>query len=274
MKKLMVGVIALAAVTATACEEGTGTGLNSTRVAIEFATPVSMSASMLGFGGSVARSVDVDGSNGVLTLDTIHVIVNEFEMERVEGMACDSTAMGGDDDDGDDDGCEEFEAPPTLMQLPLDGGATTAVTADVPEGEYDELEFEVEDLEDDEDDVGEAVRIDSLRSAIIDEFGEWPHEASMRVVGSFTPTEGEAIPFVVYVEAEIEVELEFDAPFVVTPEDVSRTVTVELSPRDWFTRGDGSVIDLSQYDYATTGQVPEFEVEIEDGFKSVEHDDD
>ena len=95
----------------------------------------------------------------------------------------------------------------------------------------------------------------------------------MRLVGTFTPTDGDPVPFRVYVEAEIEVELEFDTPFVVTADDVSRTITVELDPNDWFLLGNGSVVNLAQYDYPTTGMVPEFEVEIENGFKSVEHDD-
>ncbi|MGK7313169.1 MAG: hypothetical protein ACN0LA_13095 [Candidatus Longimicrobiales bacterium M2_2A_002] len=260
--------VALVGLVATACDESTGLG-GSTQVSVDFATRATTSASVLGF-GQVARSMDVNGSNGVLTLDTVHVIVNEFELERVEDLAgCDSTSAGE-----DDDFCEEFETGPSLLNLPLEGGTSTAVMADIPEGEYDEIEFEIEDLEDDEDDPVEAAEIEDLRTEILAQFPDWPRKGSVRVVGTFTPTGGDPVPFTVYAEAEIEVELEFASPFVVTADDVSRTITVEFSPSDWFLRDDGSVLDLSQYDYDTTGMVPEFDVEIEDGFEGAEHDDD
>lgn len=259
--------VALVGLVAAACDDGTGLG-GGAQVSVEFATQASTSSSLLGF-GQVARSVDVEGSNGVLTLDTVHVIVNEFELERVEDLEdCDSTSAGG-----DDDFCEEFESGPSLLNLPLDGGTSTAVMADIPEGEYDEIEFEIEDLEDDEDDPVEAAEIEELRTEILAQFPNWPRKGSMRLVGTFTPTGGDPVPFTVYVEAEIEIELEFATPFVVTADDVSRTITVELRPSDWFLLGNGSVLDLSQYDYDTTGMVPEFDVEIENGFEGAEHDD-
>ena len=256
-------VLALAVLFGAACDAGTG--LNGPTVAVQFGTPTGTTSYSV-LGGALVSSIDVQGSNGTLTLDTVHVILNEFELEQVERVDdCDASGTGNP--------CREFEAPPSLLNLPLEGGSATAVSADIPEGEYDELEFEIEDLEDDEEDPVKAQQIEELRNAILDEFGVWPREASMRVVGSFTPTDGEAIPFVVYLEAEVEVELEFATPFVVTEDDVSRTITVELLPADWFLLGDGSVMDLSEHDYESTGSVPEFEVEIENGFKSVEHDD-
>lgn len=277
MKKFM--TVVLAATLVAACDEGTGP--SGTRVAIEFAAAPSSSSSILGF-GAVAASIDVEGANGVLTLDTMHVILNEFELERVGALAgCDDdeadlelAADNMDEDEPEDDDCEEFETGPWLQSLPLDGGTTTAVSADVPEGEYGFVEFEIEDLEDDEDDLVEAGRIDELRAMINEEFDTWPAEASMRVVGTFTPADGDPVSFVTFVEAEIEVELAFDSPFVVTAEDVSRTITVEWSPADLLLRGDGTVLNLADYDYESTGLVPELELEVENGFKHAEHDDD
>ena len=49
-------------------------------------------------------------------------------------------------------------------------------------------------------------------------------------------------------------------------------LTVRLDPAAWFSQGDGSVIDLSQFDYATTSQLLDFAVEIENGFAEVEID--
>lgn len=272
--------IALAAAAVAACD--TGTGLNGgAQVSIAFDARTAGTAAgmeMLGFGGGlISESVEVSGSNGVLSIDTAHVIMSEFELDRMDDFdRCDDDGDDGDDgsDDGDDSLCPDFDAPPSFLSLPLGNGPKTVVSAEIPVGRYDELEFEIEDLDDDEDDAIEAQQIEELRAEIRAQYPNWPRDASMRVAGTFTPTGGEPEPFVVYLEAEIEVELEFDTPFTVTETDVGRTITVELDPADWFTLGNGTVINLADHDYETTGSLLEFEVEIENGFKSVEHDDD
>ena len=47
---------------------------------------------------------------------------------------------------------------------------------------------------------------------------------------------------------------------------------INIAPQNWFTKEDGTVFDLSEYDYETTNRILEFEVEIEDGFENVEID--
>lgn len=285
MRRMATILVAASAATAVAACDG-GTGLNDSAVVeVAFETRTSGAGGemgLLGFGGGqIAGSIEVSGSNGVLSIDTVHVIMAEFELEREDDAgACDDDGIDDDSDsDGDDDDrlCPDFDAPPSFLSLPLGDGPRTVVSAQIPAGVYDELEFEIEDLDDDEDDEEEARQIAELREEIRGQFPNWPREASMRVAGTFTPvdgeTAGEAQRFVVYLEAEIEVELEFDTPFVVTETDVSRTITVELDPADWFRLGNGTVINLAAHDYETTGSLLEFEVEIENGFKSVEHDD-
>ena len=49
---------------------------------------------------------------------------------------------------------------------------------------------------------------------------------------------------------------------------------MDVRPDIWFSRPDGSVIDLSMYDYDETGAVLEFELEMENGFTEIEIDDD
>lgn len=211
-------------------------------------------------------AVTAEGTNGTLTLESVHLVMNEFELERSEG-ACpaDGDAAGDEDDD-----CEEFEAGPRFVELPLQDGSATAVTQQVPAGTYVGLEFEVEDLEDDGDgDDGDRT---GLLEQIRTEFSEWPEGASLRVSGRFAPDGGEERPFVAYFEAEIEVEKRFPSPLTVD-DSGSRTVTVEVAPREWFTRPDGSVVDLSRYDWETTGEMAELEVELEDGFTETEFDD-
>lgn len=47
-------------------------------------------------------------------------------------------------------------------------------------------------------------------------------------------------------------------------------MTVTIDPGAWFARPDGTVLDLSRLDFARTGRVLEFEVEMEQGFRTVE----
>ena len=73
-------------------------------------------------------------------------------------------------------------------------------------------------------------------------------------------------------EAEIEIEMEFDPPLVILEEDPEKVVIVTVDPVAWFTLPDGTVLDLSPFDFAATGQLVEFEVEMEDGFTEIEFD--
>jgi hypothetical protein len=210
-----------------------------------------------------AAGLEIVGSNGVLTITDVRLILAEFELEAISG-SCAS---------GDESECHEFEAPPSFLQLPLEGDVVTVATTDVPPGSYDELEFEVEDLEDDEaDDDFAAAEV--LRALIRVEFPEWPDKASMLVVGTFDPTgDDPIIPFKVFVDAEIEIEIDL-MPILVISSDggASRTITVDVQPDIWFELPNGGVLDLSQFDWDTTGELLEFEFEFEDGFAEIEFD--
>jgi hypothetical protein len=94
------------------------------------------------------------------------------------------------------------------------------------------------------------------------------------VTGSFTPTSGSPEDFRVFIEAEIEVEMDLIPNLVLGDGTSSRDVTVDIEPAIWFGRPDGSVLDLRQYDYDSTGDLLELDVELEDGFTRVEIDED
>lgn len=221
------------------------------------------SASLAG----VRPSISVSGTNGTLTLETAHLVVTDFELERADGTCDDSAEAGEDDDD-----CEEFEADPQFLDLSLDGGSSVVVSQTVPPGTYTGLEFEADDLEDDDEDA-EARAEQELLADIREQFAEWPQDGSLRVTGTFTPDgadQGEE--FTAYFEAEIEIEKEFPSPMVIEEDAADKTVTLTLAPSVWFTRADGSVVDLTQFHFPDTGEVGEFEVELEDGVTEVEID--
>jgi hypothetical protein len=206
-------------------------------------------------------SLVIPGSNGDLVLDDIRLIVAGVELEG--------------DAEGDD---PEYEAPPSFLDLPL-GQADVAVAAqdDLPPGTYNQLEFEVEDVEfDDADDDPEEEerRLRELYQEIQNEFPNWPEGASMVAVGTFRPDAGAEQPFATYFDAEIEIERELNPPVDVRGGDPSRTITVKLDPSRWFARSDGTVQNLAQRNYADTGDLVELEVEFEDGIAEIETGDD
>jgi hypothetical protein len=204
----------------------------------------------------------VQGSNGTLDLSGVWMIVAEFELEG-DDDACEE--IGGDD-------CHEFEASPFLLELPPPGEPVTVAAEEVPAGVYDEFEFEVEDLDDDDEEDGEGAS--ELIAQIRSQFDDWPEDASLFVEGTFTPTGGDPQAFRVYFDAEIEVERDLNPPLIVEEDGGSVTViVVEINAGRWFERSDGSVIDLSQFDYGRTGALLEFEAEFEDGVMEIEIED-
>jgi len=166
----------------TGCGDATGVS-DAGSVAIAFrvgGAPTLASVVAGGAGSAPARvagpPLTIDGSNGELIIDEIRLIVAEAELDGDDDRCEDSD---GDDDsssssgssDGED--CAKFEAPPRFLDLPLDGQPIDVFVGQVPPGVYDEVEFEIEDLEDDGDDVFAAV-IEALRTSILAVFPDWP----------------------------------------------------------------------------------------------------
>jgi len=276
----MAGTLGLMAL--VACGDSTGVGLGedvtlSFRVA-NGAPAAASSAALVGPAAVAGPPMVLSGSNGTLTLDEIRIIINEVELKLADD-SCGTSGSSGDDsgdDDSSDSGerCGEFEVGPRFLDLPLNGDPVQAMTATIQPGVYDELEFEIEDLEDDETDATEAAAIAEVRAQILAEFPDWPRKASALVVGSFQPTDGDPIDFRVYVEAEVEIEMDLVPSLVVDDAGTSsRDVTVDVSPSAWFMNPDGTVVELQLFDYDATGELLEFEVEMEQGFTEIEFDD-
>ena len=269
MIRSLVSTIILAVFLA-GCGDGTGPE-SGTRVTIGF-TAGSSAAQTSGAQAaprmvSAAGVAPLDGNNGILTLTDVWMILAEFELEKASGSCALDPDMH----------CHDFEVPPALLHLPMDGGIVEVVTeSEVPDGSYDELEFEVEDLLDDDDDATliQAVRDQILAALITD----WPDEASMLVEGTFRPKPVvpgvDPIPFRVYFDAEIEIEIEFDEILEIPTVEGDLILTVDVQPDLWFMLPDGDVLDLSQFDWDDTMELLdfefEFESEFEDGFAEIE----
>jgi hypothetical protein len=261
----------LASVAVAGCGDSTAVG-NPQSVALNFkvtsaAAPQLASANgpALATGPNLVAgpSMTIDGSNGSLTIEEIRLIISEVELEGDEGSCEDAVPAA--------DQCADFEAPPRFLDLPLDGEPIEAFVGLIPPGTYEELEFKIEDLEDDEDDSELSAQVDSLRNQILDEIPDWPRQASALVVGSFDSDSTGTVSFRVFLKAEIEIERELNPNLVVGDDGVANTdLTVDVRPDIWFLRQDGTVVPLQMFDYDATGELLDFELEMENGIVEVE----
>ena len=240
------------------CSDATGAGGDRVGVRFNVVAPAASLAAVEGpsFDHVPATGpVTVTGSNGTLLIQDIRLIVSELELNRVDAACV---------EDSDSDDCEEFEGGPFLVNL-LDGTPNQVVNALIPPGTYSKFEFEVEDVEaDEDDDSGERAAMQAILTQVRQAYPAFPGDASMVVHGTFTPTGGAAQVFTVYFDAEVEVEQEFATPFRV-PED--GLINVNLDPAAWFRDG-GQVLNLA----ALNGQLIEFHQDFEQGIE-VEDDD-
>lgn len=238
----------------SACDSGGGPGSDGT-LEVGFQSTSSSSSSSAIQTKSSHESVELVGNGDTLTVRDVRFIVEEFQL------------------DGDEDSLD-FNASPTFLDLPLnETDFATAGSFDVPPGNYFEFEFEVDDLDPDEDDSEqERQQIEELLSQIREDFPEFPSDASMIVIGTFTPQNGDPRDFTSYLEAEIEVEREFDTPLEVTGDGFSRSLTVRMDPGVWFKTSDGGVRNLAEWQ--ATDNLLEIEEEFENGVVDIEIGDD
>lgn len=241
-----------------ACDDSPSEPTGGNAVTVRFTAATGASASSRG-PQLVPASLTIEGTNGSLLIDEISMIVAEFELDRDDDIVdCDAAA--------DEDACEEFEGPPAFIELPLETGAVTVANAAIPDGTYDEFEFEVEDIDIDEDDE-DAALIAAVAAEALAAYPEWPEEATMVVRGTFTPTGGAPVAFTAFFDAEIKVELDLVPPLTIAGGAGDGTLTVQLVPQEWFRNGDGTVVDLSEWDFAATGEAADFELDIESNFE-------
>ncbi|MGH7444756.1 MAG: hypothetical protein ACREKM_07770 [Longimicrobiales bacterium] len=265
MKYMMAGtLLAVASVLLGGCEDGTGPE-SAAPVAVAFSVASAGQAALSGGWLGSRAGLVVTGTNGTLEIEDLRLIVSDFELEGEDDADCDEFP---DDDVRDSDDCEDFEFPPFLVDVPLTGGIVEVASDMVRPGVYKELEFETRGLDDDDDDdEQDRARILELIAELRATYPSFPERASMVASGVFTATGSEPRPFVVFFDAEVEIELELEPP-VVLPGDGLTQLTVDLRPDMWFMDGDG-VRDLSQFD----NRFVEFEFEMERGFTEVEIDD-
>jgi len=191
-----------------ACSEsGAGIGL-------AFSSRSTSSAALAQSGDS---TVVVRG-NDTLVIKSVELVLREIELERIDQLddCPDST--------GDDDACEEFTVGVQLVTLPLGNSTEKTVTVTVPEGIYDELEFEIHKPEDSSD-----AAFIAANPAFAD--------VSIRVTGTFSQG-GTRSDFVYTTDLNAEQEIELNPPLDVADAGAVN-VTIRLDVSTWFLSASG-----------------------------------
>ncbi|MDR8389564.1 hypothetical protein NC796_00355 [Aliifodinibius sp. S!AR15-10] len=272
LKRIFCPLIALAffAGILSSCDttsSGTNPDQGSGNVKLQFKTVNGSHSKALStdYTASDHDSVIVDGSNGSLQLDDIRFIVGKFKFEYEDDGCAEADTSEGPD-------CEEFEAEPFFVDLPLNEDTLSLANDEIGAGLYKKIEFEVKDLDFENEEEGEEQEHQALADSIRSEFPEWPDEASMIITGTFTPTDGDPHPFKIFAKAEIEIEHEFEPPLEVTDDNMQKVVSVNINPARWLQQEDGTVINLGKYDWDEHGELLEFSAKFKDSIEEIRVD--
>lgn len=239
MKRAIV-VAFLVSLALAACQ-GVGGPTTASSVQVSFATRPT-GVPLASQTGMVSDTQMVGGNTLIIT--KVEIVLREIELRRVEATTC---AAGGEDDDA----CEEFAIGPVLVDLPLDPGAEQVFQAEVPEGTYSRVDFEIHKPDDG----------DPADQTFIQQHPDF-EKISIRVTGTFNDT-----AFVHTTELDVEQELTLQ-PNLVVAEGVSTNLTIFVDISAWYLVG-GVLVNPAT---ANKGGVNESDVNnaIKDSFRAFE----
>jgi hypothetical protein len=239
--------LALLFLTLAGCSETT-VPVEFRNVQVSFATrsPAALLASEVASGLAALDDTLITGSD-TLVLTSVQVVLREIELERSDVSDC--------DDEPDSDGCEEFEAGPFLVSLPLGTGPESMFDLDIPSGTYTEIEFDIHKVEDEPDDI-----------VFLQSHPEFDGK-SIRVTGTFN---GQA--FLYESELGVEQELDLIPPLVVDEGSGSTNITILVDVDTWFRDSSGNVINPETANHGGDNESLVNE-NITDSFEAFEDDD-
>jgi hypothetical protein len=219
-----------------ACSEGTGPG-NKAQISFNVSTSAGAAANLQ----SVSDTV-IGGAN-TLVLDQVELVLRDIRFKRVNDDACEddqgedivvrpaSHDDGENGDDGNDDACENVNAGPFLLDLPLGSGVDKVFSVAVDTGTFDELRIKLHKPEDDGSDPADVAFL-----AAHPEFAS----ISIRATGTWNGT-----PFTFTSDLDAEQEMQLNPPLVVTDAGANVDVTLKVDVATWFADGNGGLVDPS-----------------------------
>lgn len=244
-----------AALFGVGCGNGpSGPAGDTGRVSLSFmipGVPGAAAADLLGAG--LVLGPDANGNS--LEILSAEVVLRDIEFEyAVDLPGCDADEGGA--EGSDDDACEEFNAGPELVSLPLAPGVVIrdVMVDDVPAGDYEEIELDVHKLGDDPADLAFLGLHDGFEGISIRVAYRWNGD-----------------PEAVFT-SDVDAEHELEVPFTVAAGTVEVGVTLSVDLSSWFVDGTGNYIDPAS---AMSGGANESRVEgnIHNSFEAFEDDD-
>jgi hypothetical protein len=170
----------------------------------------------------VSASIQIGTGANSLTLNQAQVVLS-----RIELSPSGSCATAGEQDD-----CDELQAGPALLDLPVDGTAKVVLDGAVPPGSYTALHAKLDAVTPDEDEPGV--------SAFLVAHPDWKG-ISVKVTGVFTDAKNQTHNFTFASEADAEIEAAFQPAITVAAGTSNITVSVDVA--SWFKDKTGAVID-------------------------------
>lgn len=197
-------------VTLAACNSTSPTQLADVAVSFTKGTP-----------GPTAALFDRAGATAgnALVITSAELVLREIELKRADVTDCDLLGEN-------DDGCEEFEAGPVLVSIPVDGSVSQEFTLAIPAGSYDEIEF----------DIHKVTSGDPADAQFLVEHPEY-RDLSIRVVGTFDGQD-----FIFETDLNVEQELDFSPPLVIG-ESASTNITIAVGLDSWFLDANGQPVN-------------------------------
>jgi hypothetical protein len=202
-------------VLAAACQQSTAPATHG-QLKMAFSTrPAPTAAGSAGVTSSIVMGSDtMVTATDTLVIDTVQIVLRKVELERVDGSVCDTVVSH----EGDD-GCEEVEAGPVLVNLPIGDTAGATFSVSIPVGSYEKIDFQVH-----------APTGDTRDQAFLAANPQFAG-TSIRVVGTFN---GKAFTFTSALTAEQELEL---SPPLTVADTAAVALTIRTDVSKWFANG-------------------------------------
>ena len=244
LRRLIVPIAPLALVALAACSDSSSS--NAAPVALSFATRSEAITTAPANGATVgAGTTIIVGGTDTLRLTSVRLVIDELELLRTTSGTC--TGDSGHDSGADDSGhhaagtsgdCFAFESGPYLVELPLDGNVSSAISVAIPSGSYSKLEMKLRQADSGED--------RAFNSA----------HAEMNGITVLASGTYRGQPFTWRGNVEASLEMHFPQAMVV---DGAGNITVSIDVGGWFRTGTGAIIDPAtagegQANFATVAQ--------------------
>jgi hypothetical protein len=244
-RKLTAISIALVAGTLVGCSDSGAPGIAGRQAAFSLATKPGTPAPTMGTASALAGSETfTDPAGNTLVISQVQAVLKKIEFSRVGvSVSCDNTTHADD--------CEELEAGPILLDLPLGAGAARQFTVPIDTGTYSKVEFKIHKP---------SATSDAAFVAANPTFDG----VSIMVTGTYNGT-----PFTYTTDLDVSQEADLVPPITVTDQaGANLTVFVDLS--QWYLNGT-TLVDPAT---ANPGQANEGLVKnnIESSFHAFEDD--